>query len=244
MFAHSRSVAPSPLGRPFPKPPGSRSQNHRGDSHSPSVPHRDGPGQARSPGDGQAHAWVCSDHPSSLPFCCLHKRSVGGGTQTPPEGPSIATPRRTEQRSQGDRGQPPGAPRAEIWGSQPSAQLTLGMAQTGPQEVLGSGHPTLAQGSQHHSWNHGTARGTSMAPKTGPGSTGGQRPSSMGGCSPPRARSPPNTGTPHPHPPPRSSQAGVMLPRGCQAPKTNPVAKPLEEQRAGCLPLLPLQPGC
>lgn len=203
----------------------------------PAGTHRDGPGQARSPGDGQAHVWVCSDHPSSLPFsCCLHKRSVGGGTQTPPEGPRIATPRRTEQRAQGDRGQPPGAPRAEIWGSQPLALLTLGTAQTGPQEVLGSGHPTLARGTRHcrgHGSNHGTARGTGTAPRTGPGSTGGQRPSSMGGCSPPRARSPP-----------QSSRAGVMPPRGCQAPKTNPVAKRLEEQRAGCLPLLPLQPGC
>lgn len=209
MFAHSQSVPPCLWDAPSPNPPGAGARTTGVTATAPAGTHRDGPGQARSPGDGQAHAWVCSDHPSSLPFsCCLHKRSVGGGTQISPEGPSIATPRRTEQRSQGDWGQPPGAPRAEIWGSQPSAQLMLGMAQTGPREVLGSGHPTLAQGSQHHSWNHGTARGTSTAPKTGPGSTGGQRPSSMGGCSPLRGRSPSDTGTPPLIFPPKAAGQG------------------------------------
>lgn len=65
-----------------------------------------------------------------------------------------------------------------------------------------------------------------------------------GRLQPPQGQIPSQHRDPSPSSPPRSSRAGVMLPGGCQAPKTNPVAKPLEEQRAGCLPLLPLQPGC
>lgn len=95
------------------------------------------------------------------------------------------------------------------------AQLTLGMAQTGPREVLGCGHPTLARGArrcQGHGSNHGTARGAGTTPRTGPGSAGGQRPVSMGGCSPPRAPPLPTPGPHHPHFPTEAAGQGWCCP--------------------------------
>lgn len=185
MFAHSQSVPPCLWDAPSPNPPGAGARTTGVTATAPAGTHRDGPGQARSPGDGQAHAWVCSDHPSSLPFsCCLHKRSVGGGTQISPEGPSIATPRRTEQRSQGDRGQPPGAPRAEIWGSQPSAQLTLGMAQTEPREVLGSGTQPLPKALSTTARSTAPPRAPARHQKQGRDPLGGRDPAAWAAAAP------------------------------------------------------------
>lgn len=107
-----------------------------------------------------------------------------------------------------------------------------------------------AQGTQPLPKALSTTAGTTAPPgapawhqKQGRDPLGGRDPAAWAAAAPPGPDPLPTPG-PLTLIPPQSSQAGVMLPRGCQAPKTNPVAKPLEEQRAGCLPLLPLQPGC
>lgn len=195
------------------------------------------PGRPGAPGTGRLTCGFALTTQAASPSpAAFTSARLAAAPKHPPRG--RASPRRgapsSAHRGIGDSHQEPleqrfGAPSpwpCSRWGRHRQGHRRCWAQGTQPlPEALGTAEGTAP--------NHGTARGTGTAPRTGPGSTGGQRPSSMGGCSPPRARSPP-----------QSSRAGVMPPRGCQAPKTNPVAKRLEEQRAGCLPLLPLQPGC